>query len=216
MVSRTRCTKKGFTLIELLVVIAIIAILAAILFPVFAKAREKARQASCLSNLKQWGLALTMYTQDYDGILVPAACLGADANGNTIFWIDVLKPYTTNSSGVRKCPSKSALLGYGWNYLNFGQDSSATWTGYCTAMDSVPSPASTIVLGDNMDAADPAGYPEGYPYMTDPNWGPAYQANLATRHSGGGCYVFLDGHVKWISKDQAIANCAWWTKSSHN
>jgi len=64
-----RHRNKGFTLIELLVVIAIIAILAAILFPVFAKARAKARQASCQSNLKQIGLAWAMYAQDYDGVL---------------------------------------------------------------------------------------------------------------------------------------------------
>ena len=61
--------KQGFTLIELLVVIAIIAILASILFPVFARAREKARQTSCLSNMKQLGLACSMYAQDYDELL---------------------------------------------------------------------------------------------------------------------------------------------------
>src|SRR5579862_176895 len=65
----TRTARTGFTLIELLVVIAIISILAAILFPVFAKAREKARQISCLSNMRQLGLAIYQYTEDYDELL---------------------------------------------------------------------------------------------------------------------------------------------------
>src|SRR6266511_5057775 len=71
--------QKGFTLIELLVVIAVIAILAALLFPVFAQAREKARQAACFSNLKQIGLALNLYLQDYDEHL-PSCCGVARAN----------------------------------------------------------------------------------------------------------------------------------------
>ncbi|MES2459656.1 MAG: prepilin-type N-terminal cleavage/methylation domain-containing protein [Armatimonadota bacterium] len=91
----------GFTLIELLVVIAIIAILAAILFPVFAQARAKARQAACLSNGKQLGLGIIQYTQDYDGVLPPAQ-LGA--TGAVISWPTMVYPYIKNGD-VFVCPS---------------------------------------------------------------------------------------------------------------
>src|SRR5579872_2452164 len=85
---------KGFTLIELLVVIAIIAILAAILFPVFAQARTKARQTSDLSNIKQLDLAIQMYVQDYDEVM-PSAGMNT-ASGNYYPWHVSIVPYTKN------------------------------------------------------------------------------------------------------------------------
>src|SRR3954468_5235423 len=93
---------RGFTLLELLVVIAIIAILAAILFPVFAKARESARRSTCLSNTRQLGTAILMYAQDYDEILAPPSvgtCQTADSFG----WGDLIQPYAKNT-GLLQCP----------------------------------------------------------------------------------------------------------------
>src|SRR6056297_3095 len=101
---------SGFTLIELLVVIAIIAILAAILFPVFARAREKARQTSCLSNVKQLGLGVMMYAADYDERL-PARSIGG------VGWYGLLQPYIKNWQ-VIICPSGTGnydWISYGWN-----------------------------------------------------------------------------------------------------
>lgn len=96
-------SRRGFTLIELLVVIAIIALLAAILFPVFAQAREKARAASCLSNLKQMGLGLLQYSQDYDEWM-PPAWIGYSSNPAVSIpfpgvarWMDVEQPYVKNT-----------------------------------------------------------------------------------------------------------------------
>lgn len=97
--------KRGFTLIELLVVIAIIAILAAILFPVFAQAREKARATSCLSNVKQVNLSWQMYLQDYDETMVALAYRAPlDPNYQTYWWPKLLDPYT-KSWAMYKCPS---------------------------------------------------------------------------------------------------------------
>src|SRR5216684_722695 len=104
---RDRTKPPGFTLIELLVVIAIIAILAAILFPVFAMAREKARQASCLSNQKQLGTAMSMYIQDYDErfpnwrTLVPVS---PDHPNGKITWVENMQPYSKNKK-IWVCPS---------------------------------------------------------------------------------------------------------------
>jgi prepilin-type N-terminal cleavage/methylation domain-containing protein/prepilin-type processing-associated H-X9-DG protein len=105
-----RQRRFGFTLIELLVVIAIIAILAAILFPVFAQARDKARSASCLSNQKQIGLSCMMYAQDYDGGYVPRYVddgLPPSGPWSRRNWYEILPPYVKNAQ-VFECPSKQS------------------------------------------------------------------------------------------------------------
>src|SRR5688572_24569754 len=107
-----RRPRGGFTLIELLVVIAIIAILAAILFPVFAQAREKARSSSCLSNQKQIALAHSMYSQDYDETYAPAQIpdLIDPTSGIPTRWEDSVRPYikSGNVGGILTCPSASS------------------------------------------------------------------------------------------------------------
>ena len=119
--------RSAFTLIELLVVIAIIAILAAILFPVFAQAREKARAISCMSNTKQIGISALMYAQDYDETLVPAGnryahqnvpCFNgnSDFNANPRAWVDweiPLIPYTKNTD-IFICPDRRQFGCYGY------------------------------------------------------------------------------------------------------
>lgn len=104
--------RNGFTLIELLVVIAIIAILAAILFPVFAQAREKAKQSACLSNMKQMGLALRLYADDYDGgypaVYDDESDTNQDGRLDRQVWADKIFPYT-KSRNIFACPSKQNL-----------------------------------------------------------------------------------------------------------
>ena len=120
--------KKAFTLIELLVVIAIIAILAAILFPVFARARENARRSSCMSNLKQIGLGILQYAQDYDEKM-PRAWYGTDPfdnNGVNYWWQDATAPYL-KSSQIFVCPSAT---GDAARYTpRRGRDGSGTYWG---------------------------------------------------------------------------------------
>jgi prepilin-type N-terminal cleavage/methylation domain-containing protein/prepilin-type processing-associated H-X9-DG protein len=137
----TKQFREAFTLIELLVVIAIIAILAAILFPVFAQAREKARQASCQSNLKQIGLAFMQYVQDYDETYPPFTADACSATGAFFIqnmYVSLVNPYIKNGvevtnfatgagnlKGVWSCPSSKADIqdlryGYAYNYFALG------------------------------------------------------------------------------------------------
>jgi prepilin-type N-terminal cleavage/methylation domain-containing protein/prepilin-type processing-associated H-X9-DG protein len=173
--------RRAFTLIELLVVIAIIAILAAILFPVFAQAREKARQITCTSNVKQIGTAVMMYVQDYDEVMPRFITTGAESTPltatNRLTALLFCQPYIKNmdlyrcpnmpqagspSIWINKSPSNISIWGgYGWNvdYLNFSADCSDYATaenpesGPPTAMARIGKPAETVMAGGSALAA---------------------------------------------------------------
>ena len=177
--------RTAFTLIELLVVIAIIAILAAILFPVFAQAREKARQTSCIANLRQTGIALTMYAQDNEGYPMMSSLSTATPR---MRWPDYIFPYVKNE-GLFSCPSKPDDLesrvwahlpttspirygGYGYNYQYLGNSRLATPASPNLpfgAQDSeIAHPSDTIALSDtNGVRRDDGSVKEGQ-YTVDP------------------------------------------------
>jgi prepilin-type N-terminal cleavage/methylation domain-containing protein/prepilin-type processing-associated H-X9-DG protein len=195
--------RKGFTLIELLVVIAIIAILAAILFPVFAKAREKARQSSCLSNTKQLALAFLSYSQDYDEVL-PMYVDHAYTFG-TMGWYNTIQPYIKNTQLMR-CPSVAGgtqASDYGVIYPTVSNRGSAA------ALGTIATPAETCMLTET-ETQDAAGKRTGALYLayspyTYPLSGtpPQPKAGLSYpgRHNDGNNCAFVDGHSKWLKWD---------------
>jgi prepilin-type N-terminal cleavage/methylation domain-containing protein/prepilin-type processing-associated H-X9-DG protein len=156
---------RGFTLIELLVVIAIIAILAAILFPVFASAREKARQSSCANNMRQMGLAQMNYVEDYDSTMQPGYSGLASVES---VWAELLYPYTRNTS-IYNCPSAKAPLVYASPKLKATlQLAYIPNYGYAPpgdvepqSLSEVPEPTQLIAYAEMRDIGDWPGW-EGY------------------------------------------------------
>jgi len=192
--------RKGFTLIELLVVIAIIAILAAILFPVFARAREKARQSSCLSNVKQLTLGSMMYCQDYDERLVASYTLGAPSGAR--YWYELLQPYIKNQQ-ILTCPSWASYpLGYGWNYayLTYYWHSPAGYGYGGVPIAEIDYPAETIMLGDSgAHQVSSGGWSNGMAYVI--NWGREPSSYFVyMRHNETGNIGFCDGHAKAMNE----------------
>jgi prepilin-type N-terminal cleavage/methylation domain-containing protein/prepilin-type processing-associated H-X9-DG protein len=196
--------RTGFTLIELLVVIAIIAILAAILFPVFARAREKARQSQCLSNVKQTMTAVMMYTQDYDERLVPISIGIGDAgytlpngqwretSGNAVLWHSLLYPYTKNYQ-IWTCPSGDADQTYTGGYTGGGHYGLNDYMEGRGIADTV-SPAETFFFA-GADPAEDVGYIDTYNINGHVANGFTHQITI--RHNDGANIGFCDGHSKW-------------------
>ncbi|MDD3925112.1 MAG: DUF1559 domain-containing protein [bacterium] len=201
--------RKGFTLIELLVVIAIIAILASILFPVFGKAREKARSATCQSNLKQIGLAISMYVEDYDEHLFAGKYV-ITSSGMALFMTQKIFKnkkapgrqvhelfVCPSADEVRDDPNAGRYGNYGWNIFVWGR-SGATGGSMKRAYDQGLTMADII-------------YPSQLMYVTHTNNGLLDTINGATYasknmywHTDGVNALFADGHVSWLSRDNLL------------
>ncbi len=180
-----RDKRMGFTLIELLVVIAIIAILAAILFPVFAQAREKARAIACLSNSRQLATANFMYTQDYDEVILPSTNYAVPTNDPLRIWPAMIQPYVKNQ-GVFICPSaQNARFAADWSVRGFAPIGYNGLTAYDPAgveaptsvasLASLDEPSRTVLMADTPNG-DTANKYRGYVF--DPAV-PGGQKNLS-------------------------------------
>ncbi|MCE5237582.1 DUF1559 domain-containing protein [bacterium] len=193
-------SRRGFTLIELLVVIAIIAILAAILFPVFAKAREKARQSSCLSNTRQLALAILQYVQDNDEVF-----MYANLNPPGTYWYVAAAPYM-KSTQILQCPSRRGAVDYGYNmdYLGYSWGTAGTQVGG-VGLGTIKSPAETVMLSDSNAAYSlyggrTSGGSPRYDTNSYNGWDPLNPSGgAAMRHNSGSNHAFVDGHSKWLA-----------------
>ncbi len=223
MQSNSAAKRKGFTLIELLVVIAIIAILAAILFPVFARARENARRASCQSNLKQIALGVFQYTQDYDEkypmnywgttlVLAPATPAGTpgltfrfDSGSGTntgyfVTWMDMIFPYV-KSTQIFVCPSVGVAPpspSYGYN-REIGNSAGAATGG--DSLASVERASEIVMLLDYNTIYNYANPSDGGGWALGTN---TTNQKIVAPHLEGGNVAFADGHVKWRVRNDGV------------
>jgi prepilin-type N-terminal cleavage/methylation domain-containing protein/prepilin-type processing-associated H-X9-DG protein len=186
---------RGFTLVELLVVIAIMAILAAIMFPVFAKSREKARQSSCQSNLKSIGAAMLMYAQDFEEMFPLEGTEGSN-NG----WDAAVQPYM-RSTKIFKCPSHSldaSTNSYGANELLLG-----------VAAPKITSPTAAVLIFDGNTQKSVRLVGNGMVFSSFKMAASTYNDDntFLLTHGDGDNICFADGHVKWY-RTRALANAA--------
>lgn len=221
----SKMRQTGFTLIELLVVIAIIAILAAILFPAFARARENARRASCQSNLKQVALGMKQYTQDYD------EKFPSYHNNNVGGWTNMIDPYM-KSYQLYQCPSESTGT-TGVSYSDYAYNFSMGYDGDTdvsrgVSEASLPNTTLIVLLTDHWAFSaynvtsgclhssllhnvedDRCNAAPGYAEFLHPNGSSAQTvAGPAQRHLDGQNYAFCDGHVKWYKSSTPFKSAA--------
>jgi len=209
---------RAFTLVELLVVIAIIAVLAAILFPVFAQAREKARQTACLSNMRQLGVGLTMYIEDWDercfffghntGLsrLSPGAPLGATRENR---WWNQILPYTRNNGELLVCRSDGGRVPH---VTEDGRDGRplvprsyvANRAAEGLSLAQIHVPASIILVTEKGDRFDDSWYEPPKNLYDKPGYGEPVLA--MRRHVEGVNCMFFDGHAKWMGRGTLLGD----------